>query len=141
MKSNRSKLFSFAFAVSQRTTRRSVRSAACVGGFLLGGLIFINPAAGQPPIPHPPIALGTTSFLDGEGHPGFVLETIGDGYQAWRLNDATGRQVSDSNRQSVGSITLHPIYVSNFQILGGNLGFDAILPLNRIVRPSFNVLS
>lgn len=108
-----------------------LKAALIISQWLFATLLIGYPGAGhaQSPIPQPAIALGTVSFLDGEGKPGFVLETIGNGYQAWHLNDANGTEVPGRNLQSIASVAFHPIYVSNFKLLGGNLGFDAVVPI------------
>ncbi|MEK9280914.1 MULTISPECIES: transporter [unclassified Bradyrhizobium] len=100
-------------------------------GLWLAGAIVSTPNVGraQSAIPQPSMGLGTFSFLDGDGGPGFTFETVGSGYQAWRLNDTQGGKVPGRNQQTIAGINIHPIYVSELKLLGGNLGFDAVIPL------------
>ncbi len=51
--------------------------------------------------PLPPLDLGQTNILDGEGGPGRVLEVITFGSGAGRLADAGGHAVPGSNDQQV----------------------------------------
>lgn len=95
-------------------------------------LLCCSPAAGraQATVNLPPLDLGQTSFLDGEGGTGFTLETIGFGIVAGYATDASGRAVPGRNRQWSGNVTLHPIYVSTVPVLGGHLGFELLQPLS-----------
>jgi len=78
----------------------------------------------------PPLDLGQTSFLDGEGGPGFTFETIGFGTAARYATDASGHAVPGTNRQWSANVTLHPIYVTGVPVLGGNLGFELLQPVS-----------
>ena len=95
-------------------------------------LLCCSPAPGhaQATVNLPPLDLGQTSFLDGEGGPGFTFETIGVGTVAGYATDASGRAVPGTNRQWSGNVTLHPIYVSTVPVLGGHLGFELLQPLS-----------
>lgn len=81
------------------------------------------------PLPQPATNLGTTSFLDGEGGLGWLVEIIGSGYGAAQLNDANGNRLPGRNRQSIAGLAVHPVYGSEIKFLGGNLGIDAVIPL------------
>jgi hypothetical protein len=105
---------------------RTPGSAAVIALLCCGA----GPGHAQSPVNQPPLDLGQTSFLDGEGGPGFTFETIGFGSVAGYATDASGRAVPGRNRQWSGNITLHPIYVSKLQVLGGNLGFELLQPLS-----------
>ncbi len=78
----------------------------------------------------PPLDLGQTSFLDGEGGPGFTFETIGFGTAARYATDALGRAVPGTNQQWGANVTLHPIYVTGIPVLGGKLGFELLQPVS-----------
>ncbi len=78
----------------------------------------------------PPLDLGQTSFLDGEGGPGFTFETIGFGTATGYATDASGRAVPGTNRQWSANVTLHPIYVTGVPVLGGKLGFELLQPVS-----------
>jgi len=102
-----------------------------IAGFAVA-LLCCSPAPGraQATVNLPPLDLGQTSFLDGEGGPGFTFETIGFGTVAGYATDASGRAVPGTNRQWSGNVTLHPIYVSTVPVLGGHLGFELLQPLS-----------
>ncbi len=100
-------------------------------GILVGGCGYPGVAAAQAsmPINQPPINLGVTSFLDGEGGAGALLEIIGTGYMATYTTDATGRPVPGNSARWNGTVTLHPVYQFTTSLLGGSLGAEALLPL------------
>lgn len=79
-------------------------------------------------VAQPPLDLGQTSFLDGEGGPGFLLETIGQGLVSGYAADGAGRARPGTNKQWSAIITLHPVYTAPVALLGGNLGFELLLP-------------
>lgn len=81
-------------------------------------------------INQPPLDLGQTSFLDGEGAPGFVLETIGLGTVDSYATNGAGRVVPGTNKQWSANVTLHPIYTSTLSLLGGNPGLELLFPFS-----------
>ena len=81
-------------------------------------------------INQPPLDLGQTSFLDGEGGPGFVFETIGLGTVDGYATDGAGRAVPGTNKQWSANVTLHPIYTSTLRLLGGNPGLELLFPFS-----------
>ncbi len=83
-------------------------------------------------INQPPLDLGQTSFLDGEGGPGFVLETIGLGSVAGYATDGAGRAVPGTNKQWSANVTLHPIYTSTLPLLGGSPGLELLFPFSLV---------
>ena len=85
-------------------------------------------APAQLRVAQPPLDLGQTSFLDGEGAPGFLLETIGLGTVASYATDAAGRAAPGKNKQWSANVTLHPVYTSKAALLGGNLGIEFLFP-------------
>jgi hypothetical protein len=96
----------------------------------VGLVLFASgPAGAASPIPEPSINLGQSSFLDGEGGPGALLEIIGDGYGATRLNDEGGRHVPGHFEQTSGAAAIHLVYTSELQFLGANVGVETLLPL------------
>jgi len=95
-------------------------------------LLSLDPSPGQAQamVNLPPLDLGQTSFLDGEGGPGFTFETIGFGTATGYATDASGRAVPGTNRQWSANVTLHPIYVTGVPVLGGKLGFELLQPVS-----------
>lgn len=81
-------------------------------------------------VAQPPLDLGQTSFLDGEGAPGFLLETIGLGTAAGYATDGAGRAAPGTNRQWSANVTLHPVYTSKASLLGGNPGVELLFPFS-----------
>jgi hypothetical protein len=86
-------------------------------------------ANAQPYIPEPAIDLGESSFLDGEGGVGALLEIIGDGYGATRFKDAGGHPVPGHFQDTAGGPLLHLVYTSPLKFLGAHVGFETLLPL------------
>lgn len=78
----------------------------------------------------PPLDLGQTSFLDGEGGPGYVLEAIGLGTVDGYATNGAGRAVPGTNKQWSANVTLHPIYTSTLPLLGGNPGLELLFPFS-----------
>lgn len=89
-------------------------------------------AQSVPPPPLPPVDLGQTNILDGEGKPGGLFEAIGFGSLASRMTDASGNDVSGSNRQKIGSLVAHPIWVANATVVGAHPGVELLVPVTRI---------
>ena len=87
-------------------------------------------ALAQLRVAQPPLDLGQTSFLDGEGAPGFLLETIGLGTVASYATDAAGRAAPGTNKQWSANVTLHPVYTSPLSLLGGNPGIEFLFPFS-----------
>ena len=85
-----------------------------------------------PAEPLPPLDLGQTNILDGEGAPGRLLEIITFGSGAGRLADASGHAVPGSNDQQVISAVLHPILVSEASILGAHPGVEILVPVSYV---------
>ena len=118
-------------ALSWRWTRRS-------RGLLLFGLglaLVLGPQGGaeagqtEPP---PPLDLGQTNILDGEGAPGRLLEIITFGSGAGRLTDADGRSVPGDNDQHIISAIAHPILVSAASFLGAHPGVEVLIPVSYV---------
>ena len=91
---------------------------------------FLSGKAAAQSINQPPLDLGQTSFLDGEGGPGFVFETIGLGTVDGYATDGAGRAVPGTNKQWSANVTLHPIYTSTLTLLGGNPGLELLFPFS-----------
>ena len=100
----------------------------------VAGIVCATPLTAQtaPPPPLPPIDLGQTNILDGEGKPGALLELIAFGSGADRLADATGAAAPGSNHQRIASFVVHPILVANARIAGAHPGVELLLPVSRV---------
>ena len=85
---------------------------------------------GEPQVNQPPLNLGQTSFLDGEGGPGFLLEAIGLGTVDSYAVDGSGRALPGPNKQWSANVTLHPVYASPANLLGGNPGIEFLFPFS-----------
>ncbi len=93
-------------------------------------------AQAAPVAPLPPLDLGQTNILDGEGGPGRLLEIITFGSGAGRLADAEGHAAPGSNDQQVVSAVLHPILVSGASILGAHPGVEVLVPVSYVTTAS-----
>ena len=82
--------------------------------------------------PLPPLDLGQTNILDGEGGPGRLLEIITFGSGAGRLADADGRSVPGDNDQQIISAIAHPILVSAASVLGAHPGMEVLVPVSYV---------
>lgn len=77
----------------------------------------------------PPVNLGESSFEDGIALPGWLVEETFDYYHAGVLRDYQGERVPGSYRLTTVTATTHIAYLSNFRLLGGFYGTEALLPL------------
>ena len=113
--------------------RRTRRPCALVSLGLSLTLLLKPPGAkaGQTE-PLPPLDLGQTNILDGEGAPGRLLEIITFGSGAGRLTDAAGRSVPGDNDQQVISPIAHPILVSAASVLGAHPGVEVLVPVSYV---------
>lgn len=76
----------------------------------------------------PPINLGTTSFIDGMGGPGTLIEESFQSYSSNRVTDYQGKGISqDSRIESFSAVTLIA-HITKRKILGGYYGFEMLLP-------------
>lgn len=92
----------------------------------------VRSAQAASPVNQPPLDLGQTSFLDGEGGPGALLEVIGSGSVSGYATDASGRVVSGTNKQWSANVTLHPVYQTEIPAFGGKLGIEFLFPFSAI---------
>jgi len=114
--------------------RRSVRAIVSIVAPFVAVTVF--PASGhaqdEAPIaraapPLPPLALGTTAFLDAEGGPGTLLQINMSAYVADRVIGADGRLPVDF-RQDAEVMLIHVAHTSRRTFLGANLGAEVLLP-------------
>ncbi len=97
----------------------------------LGFATSLHAQTAAPP-PLPPLDLGQTNILDGEGKSGAVLELIAFGSVADRLADATGGAMPGTNHQRIASFIVHPIYVADATIAGAHPGIELLVPVSRV---------
>jgi hypothetical protein len=91
--------------------------------YLALGLI---PLSAQSHVAEPAVNLGDTSFLDGIGGPGLLVEEIGDGSHSGKVVDGGGQAiVGASASNSVSSLT-HIAWLSNRRVLGGWYGVEVV---------------
>ena len=118
-------------ALSWRWTRRLRRLPL----FGLSLALVLGPQGGAEAAqtePLPPLDLGQTNILDGEGAPGRLLEIITFGSGAGRLTDADGRSIPGDNDQQIISAIAHPILVSAASILGAHPGMEVLVPISYV---------
>jgi hypothetical protein len=79
----------------------------------------------------PQVNLGLTSFLDGAppAGPGFYYEQYFEYYNADRLNDNNGNKLPLPDQKFDVAVSVSQLlYMSPTRLLGGNLGFDLLVP-------------
>jgi hypothetical protein len=89
-------------------------------------LLSATSLVAQTHVAEPAVNLGDTSFLDGMGAPGVVMEAIGDGTHAGTIVDGTGSHISGAG--AVNSITelTHVAWLTHKTILGGWYGTEVV---------------
>ncbi len=97
----------------------------------LGFATSLNAQTVLPP-PLPPLDLGQTNILDGEGKPGALLELIAFGSAADRLADAAGDAKPGTNHQRIASFVVHPIFVADAVVAGAHPGVELLVPVSRV---------
>lgn len=107
---------------------RRIGIALAISAATEGGLASAAPTN----VPQPQLDLGQTSFLDGEAGRGGLFEVILDANIDNDVRDAQGRRLAGSNRLRTGSVIIHSAYVSGIDLLGGDLGIEALLPLTTV---------
>jgi len=88
--------------------------------------------ATPPAPPQPAVGLGTTTFLDAEGGVGTLVQVLGSGYKATRVNDAAGEETLVDFRQHAEVALIHVAHTSNVKLLGAYLGSEVLLPLAHV---------
>jgi hypothetical protein len=80
-------------------------------------------------VPLPPVNLGETSFQDGIAFPGWLVEETFVYYDTNGFTDSRGKDIPGSNRLTAMSAVTHVAWISNYRLLGGFYGAEALLPL------------
>jgi hypothetical protein len=95
-------------------------------GVLLLVLGCICTAQAQAHPPEPTVNLGDTSFLDGVGGPGFLLEEIGDGNHSGKTVDGTGQSIAGAPTVNAVSGLTHIAWLSQRRLFGAWYGVEAV---------------
>jgi hypothetical protein len=77
----------------------------------------------------PAVNLGETSFEDGFGLPGWLMQEFPDVYVADQLRDGNGNEIPGSNRLTTYTTTTHVAYVGTHRFLGGWLSGEVLQTL------------
>jgi len=91
-------------------------------------LILLSPASlvAQTHVAEPAVNLGDTSFLDGIGGPGVVMEVIGDGEHAGTVVDGGGSSIPGTGAVNSISELTHIAWLTHKTILGGWYGTEVV---------------
>jgi hypothetical protein len=77
----------------------------------------------------PAVNLGETSFEDGFGAPGWLVQEFPDAYVANEIKDGNGNSISGTNHLTTYSTTTHAAYISTIHVFGAWLAFDVLQPV------------
>ena len=99
---------------------------AALGAFAWMGS---RPALAQQHIALPPVNLGETSFLDGEGGPGLLTHEMATLYKASRAVGPGGETLPGRNTAVTLSGLTHLLYSPPIPVLGGYWGVEILVPL------------
>jgi hypothetical protein len=80
----------------------------------------------QTHVAEPAVNLGDTSFLDGIGGPGVVIEEIGDGAHEGKVVDGSGSLVPGAGAVNSISELTHIAWLTHRTILGGSYGTEVV---------------
>jgi hypothetical protein len=91
-------------------------------------LILLSAASlvAQTHVAEPAVNLGDTSFLDGIGGPGVVIEAIGDGAHAGTVVDGGGKPISGTGAVNSISELTHIAWLTHRTILRGWYGTEVV---------------
>lgn len=86
----------------------------------------------------PPLNLGTTSFVDGMGGPGTLLEESFISYSSNTITDNQGKSIAqDSHIESFSAVTLIA-HITKTKIWGGYYGLEILIPSAKLNVDVFN---
>ena len=89
-------------------------------------LISSTSLVAQTHVAEPAVNLGDTSFLDGIGGPGGVIEEIGDGAHEGRIVDGSGSPIAGAGAVNSISQLTHVALLTHKRILGGWYGTEVV---------------
>jgi hypothetical protein len=84
------------------------------------------PLEAQSHVPEPVVNLGDTSFLDGIGGPGLLVEEIGDGSHSGRVEDSDGHAIAGAPAINSLSGLTHIAWLSNRRMIGAWYGVEVV---------------
>jgi hypothetical protein len=102
-----------------------------LGSVLVLLLNSVTGASAQVHPPEPPVNLGDTSFLDGVGGPGLMIEEIGDGYHSDEIADSAGQTTSVPSVNTMTGIS-HIAYLTNRHVFGAWYGVEVVAPASHV---------
>jgi hypothetical protein len=80
----------------------------------------------------PPVNLGSTSFVDGMGGPGTLIEESFVGYSSNKIADNQGNSITQRSRlESFSAVTLIA-HITHKKIFGAYYGFEVLLPTAKV---------
>src|ERR1700733_11779794 len=89
-------------------------------------LISSTSLVAQTHVAEPAVNLGDTSFLDGIGGPGGVIEEIGDGAHEGRIVDGSGSPIAGAGAVNSISQLTHVALLTHKRFLGGWYGTEVV---------------
>jgi hypothetical protein len=84
------------------------------------------PMEAQSHVAEPAVNLGDTSFLDGIGGPGLLIEEIGDGSHSGKVKDSEGHAVAGAPAINSLSGLTHIAWLSNRRLIGAWYGVEVV---------------
>ncbi len=91
--------------------------------------VLVAPLAIAQHVSLPPVNLGGTSFLDGLGGPGLLLQNSNQYYTSDRLTGSDGDALSGSNSVQNTAAVTHIALLSNIKLFGAYYGGEVFLPV------------
>jgi hypothetical protein len=89
-------------------------------------LIYATSLVAQTHLAEPAVNLGDTSFLDGIGGPGGIIEEIGDGAHEGTVVDGSGSPIAGASAVNSISELTHIAWLTHKTILGGWYGTEVV---------------
>ncbi len=92
-------------------------------------MVFLPRVASGQHVSLPPVNLGDTNFLDGVAGPGLLVEETFEYYHGYRFTGRRGQKLSGDNYVDSLLSSTHVAYLTEFKILGGYYGVEAVVPV------------
>lgn len=100
-------------------TKPAIFAAICMA-------LGLMPVEAQSHVAEPVVNLGDTSFLDGIGGPGLLVEEIGDGSHSGKVEDAEGHSIAGAPAVNSLSGLTHIAWLSNRRMIGAWYGVEVV---------------